>query len=115
MRFLERLDAEWTRGGGHNAGCFGSSASGGVAMNDRLFASDGSGSYASGPALVTMAAIAVYDRGPSAERRVRYEAQLAGYAVVRAEGASPWEAVRALLVTHRVLLARRWSPEGRGL
>ena len=77
-------------------------------MSDRLFG-PADGSCAVEPALVTMVAVAVYDRGPVADRGERYEAQLAGYAVVQARGGSPWEAVRRLVGSHRALLERRWS------
>ena len=63
----------------------------------------------SDPELVTMVAVAVYDRGPSVDRAERYEAQLAGYSVVRARAASSWQAVRRLVSEHRTLLERRWS------
>jgi hypothetical protein len=56
--------------------------------------------------------VVVSDRGPSAAQGERYEAELAGYAAVRATGASPWEAVRALVGEHRSLLERRWAPGG---
>ena len=82
-------------------------------MSDRLFALE-VGSPQSEPVLVTMAAIAVYDRGASADHGVRYEAELAGYAVVRAAGASPWEAVRALLA-HSSGLARPALVVGRAM
>jgi hypothetical protein len=77
-------------------------------MSDRLFGIAG-GSGGLGPDLVTILAVAVYDRGPSADRGERYEAQLAGYAVVQARGGSPWEAVRRLVGSHRALLERHWS------
>ena len=77
-------------------------------MNGRLFALDGE-SCASEGALVTIAAIAVFDRGLLADRGERFEAQLAGYAVVQARGGSAWEAVRRLVGSHRALLERRWS------
>ena len=77
-------------------------------MSDRLFgATDESGLFES--ELVTMVALAVYDRGPSVNRAERFEAQLAGYSVVQARGASSWQAVRRLVSEHRVLLERRWS------
>jgi hypothetical protein len=58
--------------------------------------------------------VVVSDRGPSAAPGERYEAELAGYAAVREAGASPWEAVRALVGPHRTLLERRWAPGGPG-
>ena len=61
------------------------------------------------PELVTMVAVAVYDRGPSVDRLERFEAQLAGYSLVRARAGSPWHAVRRLVSEHRTLLERRWS------
>jgi len=80
-------------------------------MNERLFG-PGEASRALDPELVTMVAVAVYDRGPVVERGERYEAQLAGYSVVRARGASSWQAVRRLVSEHRALLERRWSGGG---
>jgi hypothetical protein len=56
--------------------------------------------------------VVVSDRGPSAAHGERYAAELAGYAAVREAGASPWEAVRALVGQHRTLLERRWAPGG---
>ena len=61
------------------------------------------------PELVTMVAVAVYDRGSSVARAERFEAQLAGYSVVHARADSPWTAVRRLVGEHRTLLERRWS------
>ena len=66
----------------------------------------------SDPELVTMVAVAVYDRGPSVDRAERYEAELAGYGAVREAGASPWASVCALVGEHRTLLERRWAPGG---
>jgi hypothetical protein len=80
----------------------------GADMSDRLFAIDGGSSPRERP-LVAMVAIAVYDCGAQRDRSERYEAQLAGYAVVHGRGASPWEAVRHLVGGHRALLERRWS------
>jgi hypothetical protein len=81
-------------------------------MSDRLFGvPDGSSGLE--PELVTMVALAVYDRGSSVDRAKRYEAQLAGYSVVQARAASSWQAVRRLVSEHRALLERRWS-EGAG-
>ena len=77
-------------------------------MSDRLFRL-ADGSSVPEPELVTMVAVAVYDRGPSVDRCERFEAQLAGYSVVRARGASSWQAVRRLVSEHRALLERRWS------
>src|SRR5829696_5740046 len=68
-------------------------------MNDQLFGSaEPSGLE---PELVTMVAVAVYDRGPSVDCAERYEAQLAGYSVVQARAASSWQAVRRLVSQHR--------------
>ena len=80
-------------------------------MSDRLFGSAGF-ARADARVLVTTVVVAVYDRGPSAAPEERYEAELAGYAAVREAGASPWEAVRALVGQHRTLLERRWAPGG---
>ena len=77
-------------------------------MNGRLFGPT-DGSSALDPELVTMVAVAVYDRGRLVDRGERYEAQLAGYSVVQARGASSWHAVRRLVSEHRALLERRWS------
>ena len=79
-----------------------------VPIGDRLF-EPGDRAEAPEPVLVTLAAIAVYDRGQTAAPGERYEAQLAGYSVVRGQGASPWHAVRSLVARHRPLLERRWS------
>jgi len=80
-------------------------------MSDRLFG-PADGPTALEPELVTMVAVAVYDRGPSVDRAERYEAQLAGYSVVRARASSSWQAVRRLVSEHRTLLERRWSGAG---
>jgi hypothetical protein len=86
-------------------------ALGDVAMNERLFGSAGF-ARADTPMLVTTVVVAVYDRASSAAPDERYEAELAGYAAVREAGASPWEAVRALVGQHRTLLEHRWAPGG---
>jgi hypothetical protein len=80
-------------------------------MSDRLVGSPGF-ARAHARTLVTTVVVTVYDRGPSAAPDERYEAELAGYAAVRGAGASPWEAVRALVGHHRTLLERRWAPGG---
>ena len=80
-------------------------------MSGRLFGPEGEVGGAE-RRFVTTVAVSVYDRGPLAERGERYQAELASYAVVRAVGVSPWEAVRRLVVDHRALLERRWSPGG---
>jgi hypothetical protein len=83
-------------------------------MNDRLFeAADRSRGRSAEP--MAMFAVAVYDHGPSAAPDERYEAQVASYPVVREAGASPWEAVRRLVIEHRVLLERHWSTGGSGV
>ena len=82
-------------------------------MAERLFALP-DGRCASDELLVTLAAIAVYDRGSSADRRERFEAELASYAAVRAVGGSPWEAVHRLVSNHRPTLEWSWSSEGLG-
>ena len=79
-----------------------------VPIGDRLFEPSAC-TDAPEPVLVTLAAVAVYDRGRTAASGERYEAQLAGYSVVRDQGASPWYAVRSLVARHRALLERRWS------
>jgi hypothetical protein len=77
-------------------------------MNEHLF-EPADASRQLDPELVTMVALAVYDRGPLVDGAERFEAQLAGYSVVRARGASSWQAVRRLVSEHRALLERRWS------
>src|SRR5215213_10280556 len=76
---------------------------GSIAMSDRLFRLTET-SAAHEPELVTMVALAVYDRGVSVDRSERFEAQLAGYSVVQARGGSSWQAVRRLVSEHRPLL-----------
>ena len=94
------MDALWTRSLVEQKGAEG--------MTDRLFRVMDETSEAE-PELVTMVAVAVYDRGPSVDRPERFEAQLSGYSVVHARAGSPWQAVRRLVSEHRTLLERRWS------
>ena len=94
------MDALWTRSRVEQEGAEG--------MTDRLFSAMEE-SAPPEPELVTMVAVAVYDRGPSVDRPERFEAQLAGYSVVHARAGSPWHAVRRLVGEHRTLLERRWS------
>ena len=65
------------------------------------------------PELLAALAVAVYHRGPSVDCIEPYEAQLVGYSVVRARGASSWHAVRRLISEHRTLLERRWAGDAR--
>jgi hypothetical protein len=62
--------------------------------------------------LVVTLTVTVHDLGPAAVGGERYQAELAGYAAVQEAGASPWEAVRRLVVDHRPLLERRWAAGG---
>ena len=55
--------------------------------------------------------VSVQDRGPAFGGE-RFVAELAGFSLVRGSGASAWEAIRALVCSHRALLERRWSEGG---
>ena len=61
------------------------------------------------PALTVI--VSVQDRGPAFGGE-RFVAALEDFSVVRESGASAWEAIRALVCSHRALLERRWSEGG---
>jgi hypothetical protein len=55
--------------------------------------------------------VSVRDRGPAFGGE-RFVAELEDFSLVRGSGASAWEAIRALVCSHRALLERRWSEGG---
>jgi hypothetical protein len=72
-----------------------------------LVESWGGAGVLSEPELLTVTG-SVQDRGPAFGGE-RFVAELEDFSVVRGSGGSAWEAIRALICSHRALLERRWS------